>query len=215
MLRAVWWDFGGVFTTSPFESFDRYESENGLPRDFIRGINSTNSESNAWAQFESGQVSLDEFDELFRAESAAAGHPIGGKEVLTLISGELRPRMVEVLRICKEHFKVGCITNNFKSGVGPGMARGENRATKSAAVMEIFDVIVESSIEGVRKPDPRIYLIACERLGVSPANCAFLDDLGINLKPARALGMSTIKVLSEEQAIGDLSALTGLAFPSA
>ena len=79
--------------------------------------------------------------------------------------------------------------------------------------MEMFDIIVESSIEGVRKPDPRIYEIACERLGVGPANCAFLDDLGVNLKPARALGMSTIKELSEDQAISELSTLTGLAFP--
>jgi len=215
MLRAVLWVFGGVFTTSPFESFGRYEAEAGLPHDFIRRINSTNPRSNAWARFESNQVSVDEFDELFRAESAAAGHPIGGKEVLALISGDLRPRMIEVLRICKEHFQVGCITNNFKSGVVPGKARDEERAARSAAVMEMFDIIVESSIEGVRKPDPRIYEIACERLGVPPANCAFLDDLGINLKPARTLGMSTIKVLSEDQAISDLSALTGLTFPSA
>ncbi len=212
MLEAVLWDFGGVLTTSPFEAFSRYEAENGFPRDFIRKINATNPESNAWAQFESSQVSLDEFDELFRVESAAAGHPIGGKEVVALLSGDLRPRMVEVLKICKEHFKVGCITNNVKSGVGPSMARDEDRAAQSAAVMQIFDIIVESSIEGVRKPNPRIYEIACQRLGVAPASCAFLDDLGINLKPARALGMSTIKVLSEEQAISDLSALTGLAF---
>ena len=208
MLDAVLWDFGGVFTTSPFESFTRYEAENGFPRDFIRTINATNPESNAWARFESSQVSLDEFDELFRAESTAAGHPIAGKEVVALLGGTLRPRMVEVLKICKEHFKVGCITNNFKSSVGPGVSQDEDR--ESAAVMEIFEIIVESRIEGVRKPNPRIYEIACERLGVAPANCAFLDDLGINLKPARALGMSTIKVLSEDQAIRDLSALQGI-----
>ncbi len=152
MLDAVLWDFGGVFTTSPFESFTRYEVENGLPRDFIRTINATNPKSNAWAQFESSQVSLDEFDELFRAESTAAGHPIGGQEVLALIRGELRPRMVEVLKICKAHFKVGCITNNFKSGVSPGMARDEDQAAKSAAVMEMFDVIVESRTEGCVGP---------------------------------------------------------------
>ena len=215
MLEAVLWDFGGVFTTSPFESFNRYEAQNGLPRNFIRTINAANPESNAWAQFESSQVSLDEFDELFRVESATAGHPIGGKEVVALLGGDLRPRMVEVLKICKEHFKVGCITNNAKSGVGPNMARDELGAAQTAAVMEMFEIIVESSVEGVRKPNPRIYEIACERLGVAPANCAYLDDLGINLKPARALGMSTIKVLNEDQAISDLSTLTGLAFPSA
>jgi len=214
MLEAVLWDFGGVLTTSPFESFSQYEMDNGLPRDFIRTINATNPESNAWAQFESSQVSLNEFDELFRVESAAVGHPIGGKEVAALLSGDLRPRMVEVLKICKQYFKVGCITNNVKSGMGPSMSRDEHKAAKVAAVMELFDIIVESSIEGVRKPNPRIYQIACQQLGVVPAGCAFLDDLGINLKPARALGMSTIKVLSEDQAINDLSTLTGLTFPS-
>ncbi len=215
MLEAVLWDFGGVFTTSPFESFNRYEAQNGLPRDFIRTINAANPESNAWAQFESNQVSLEEFDALFRVESAAAGHSVGGKEVVALLGGDLRPRMVEVLKICKGHFKVGCITNNVKAGVGPNVARDELQAAKCAAVMEIFEIIVESSVEGVRKPNPRIYEIACQRLGVAPANCAYLDDLGINLKPARALGMSTIKVLNEDQAIRDLSALTGLAFPAA
>ncbi len=215
MPEAVLWDFGGVFTTSPFESFNRYEAANGLPQDFIRTINATNPESNAWAQFESSQVSLDEFDELFRAESAAAGHPVDGKDVVALLSGELRPRMVEVLKICKEQFKVGCITNNVKAGMGPSMTQDKDRAAQIGAVMEMFAVVVESSIEGVRKPDPRIYKIACERLDVAPANCAYLDDLGINLKPARALGMSTIKVLNEDQAIADLSTLTGLKFPAA
>ena len=215
MLKAVLWDFGGVLTTSPFESFHRFEAENGLPCDFIRTINATNPESNAWAQFESSQVSLDEFDELFRAESAAAGHAIDGKQVVALLHGELRPHMVEMLRICKGKFKVGCITNNFKSGGGSGLAPDDERAAQTAAVMEIFDIVVQSSVEGVRKPDPRIYEIACQRLGVAPADCAYLDDLGVNLKPARDLGISTIKVLSEDQAISDLAAVTGLTFPAA
>jgi len=214
MLEAVLWDFGGVFTTSPFEAFNRYETEHGLPPDFIRTINATNPESNAWAQFESNQVSLDEFDELFRAESESAGHPIDGKDVVALLSGQLRPRMVEVLKTCKQHFKVGCITNNVKAGIGRSMSRDAGVANELAAVMQLFEIVVESSVEGVRKPDPQIYTIACERLGVLPANCAYLDDLGINLKPARTLGMSTIKVLDEEQAIGDLSKLTGLEFPA-
>ncbi len=214
MLKAVLWDFGGVLTTSPFESFNRFEAENSLPRDFIRTINATNPESNAWARFESSQVSLDEFDELFRAESAAAGHAIDGKQVVALLRGELRPHMVEVLKICKGQFKVGCITNNFKSGGDCSVAPDDDRAAQTAAVMEFFDIVIQSSVEGVRKPDPRIYEIACQRLGVAPADCAFLDDLGVNLKPARALGMSTIKVLSEDQAISDLSAVTGLTFPA-
>lgn len=210
MIKAVLWDFGGVLTTSPFEAFNRYESERGLPRDFIRGINATNPETNAWAQLESNRITLDGFDEAFAAESAAAGHRIPGREIVALLSGDLRPRMVDVLEHCKEHFAVACITNNVKSGEGPGMARDADRAAAVQAVMDLFDLVVESSVEGIRKPDPRIYRLTCERLGVDPGRAVFLDDLGINLKPARALGMHTIKVVSEAQAIDDLYRLTGL-----
>jgi putative hydrolase of the HAD superfamily len=210
MIEAVLWDFGGVLTTSPFEAFNRFEAERGLPRDFIRTINATNPRENAWARFESSQIDLDGFDEAFALESAAAGHRIGGREVVALLSGDLRPRMVEVLRHCKEHFSVGCITNNVKSGTGPGMARDNARADAVQAVMDLFDLVVESSVEGIRKPDPRIYRLACDRLGVDPARTVFLDDLGINLKPARALGMQTIKVVDEDQAIEALYAVTGL-----
>ena len=213
MIKAVLWDFGGVLTTSPFEAFNRYETERGLPRDFIRQINATNPESNAWALFESNQVSLDEFDTLFAEESAARGHRVPGREVVELLSGDIRPRMVRVLEHCKAHYQVACITNNVKSGQGPGMARSGERATRVAQVMELFDLVVESSVEGIRKPNPQIYQLTCERLGVDPEHAVFLDDLGINLKPAKALGMRTIKVLDEAQAIDDLSRVTGLAFP--
>lgn len=210
MIEAVLWDFGGVLTTSPFEAFNRYEAERRLPRDFIRTINATNPDTNAWAQFESSRVSLEEFDELFAVESEAAGHRVPGRDVIALLSGDLRPRMVEVLKRCKAAFRVGCITNNVRSGQGPGMASSEERAGRVADVMALFDLVVESSVEGIRKPDPRIYQIACERLDVSPWKTVFLDDLGINLKPAKALGMQTIKVVSEDQAIEELAAVTGL-----
>lgn len=209
-IEAVIWDFGGVLTTSPFEAFNRYEAERGLPRDFIRTINATNPEDNAWAKFESSRISLDEFDRAFAEESAAAGHRIPGSEVVALLSGDVRPRMVKMLELCKQNYAVACITNNVKSGQGPGMARDEARAAAVQAVMGLFDLVVESSIEGIRKPNPAIYELACERLAVAPARAVFLDDLGINLKPARALGMQTIKVLTEEQAIDELYELTGL-----
>lgn len=213
MIKAVLWDFGGVLTTSPFEAFNRYERERGLPRDFIRQINATNPESNAWALFESSQVTLDEFDALFAEESAARGHEIPGRQVVELLSGDIRPRMVSVLEHCKAHYQVACITNNVKSGHGPGMARSNDRAERIAAVMALFDLVVESSLEGIRKPNPQIYKLTCERLGIEPEHAVFLDDLGINLKPARALGMQTIKVLDEAQAIDDLGRATGLQFP--
>jgi putative hydrolase of the HAD superfamily len=213
MIDAILWDFGGVLTTSPFEAFNRYEREQRLPLDFIRGVNARNAEHNAWARFESSAIDLDTFDRLFAEESEALGYRVPGREVVALLSGDIRPRMVEVLRTCKRHFRVGCITNNVKSGQGPGMATDGARAGRVAEVMGLFDLVVESSLEGIRKPDPRIYRIACERLAVTPERTVFLDDLGVNLKPARALGMYTIKVLGEEQAIGELARITGLELP--
>lgn len=213
-LEAVLWDFGGVITSSPFEAFTAYEARNGLPKDFIRTINATNPDSNAWAQFESSEIDADTFDSLFAAEAKAAGHEIPGKEVLALLSGEIRPRMINVLKTCKAHFKIACITNNVKSGAGPGMARSSKKAEQVAEVMALFDHVVESSELGIRKPNPRIYEIACEAIGVAASRCVFLDDLGINLKPARAQGMQTIKVVSESQAIAELQKITGLELPS-
>ena len=210
-IAATLWDIGGVLTTSPFEAFNRFEADAGLPKDFIRGVNARNPDTNAWAQFESNQVSLDEFDALFRAESAALGHPLGGKAVVELLSGDLRPRMVAALKACKARFRVGAITNNLQPSEPAIAPRDPGRATEMQDVMALFDVVVESSIEGIRKPNPEIYRRACERLGVTPDECVFLDDLGINLKPARALGMHTIKVVSEDQALAELGEATGLA----
>jgi len=213
MIDAILWDFGGVLTTSPFEAFNRYEAQRGIPLDFIRRVNATNPEQNAWALFESSQVDLDTFDALFAEESERLGHRIPGREVVALLSGDVRPRMVEMLRLCKSRFQVACITNNVRSGQGPGMASTPERAGRVAEVMALFDLVVESSLEGIRKPDPRIYQLTCERLGVAPDSAVFLDDLGINLKPARELGMRTIKVLGEDQAIRELADLTGLPPP--
>lgn len=210
MIEAILWDFGGVITTSPFEAFNRFEAERGLPRDFIRGVNATNPRDNAWARLEQGRMSLDEFDEAFAREAEAAGHRVAGREVIALLYGDVRPRMVEVLKACKARFKVACITNNLEPhGTRSSVVDG-GRMAGVAEVMALFDLVVQSSVEGIRKPDPRIYEIACERLGAAPEASVFLDDLGINLKPARALGMRTIKVESEDQAIRELAEVTGL-----
>ena len=214
-VEAVIWDFGGVFTTSPFEAFNRYEAARGLPKDLIRTVNATDPDANAWALFERAQIDAAGFDARFLEESTALGHPVRGADVLPLLSGDVRPRMVEALKVCKAHFKVGCITNNMAQGHGPGMAASPEGASRSAGVMALFDIIVESSKAGIRKPDPRIYQIACEKLSVEPAACVYLDDLGINCKPAAALGMKAIKVVTEAQALTDLAAATGLVFPAA
>ena len=211
-VEAVIWDFGGVFTTSPFEAFNRYETAHGIPKDLIRTVNATNPLENAWALFERAEINRSGFDMKFLEESTALGHPVRGADVLPLLAGDVRPRMVEALRICKSRFKVACITNNMAQGHGPGMAASPEGASRSAGIMALFDVIVESSKAGIRKPDPRIYQIACEKLGVAPSACVYLDDLGVNCKPAAALGMAAIKVTGEAQALADLARLTGLKF---
>jgi putative hydrolase of the HAD superfamily len=211
-VEAVIWDFGGVFTSSPFEAFNRFEAEKGLPRDLIRKVNSTNPDTNAWALFERNEVDAGGFDRLFLEESTALGHPLPGREVLPLLSGSLRPRMVAALKACKVHFKVGCITNNVVSTHSPGQDQGQRMAGAMGQVMPLFDHIIESSKAGVRKPDPRIYQMMCEALEVEPGNCVYLDDLGINCKPAAALGMRAIKVVDVDQTLAELSAATGLIF---
>lgn len=207
MISAVLWDFGGVITSSPFEAFNRYESSKELPIDFIRKVNATNPEGNAWAQLESSKITIAEFDEKFAQEARAKGHEVPGRDVLALLSGELRPEMVKALKIVKQRVKIGCITNNVSTGEGASMAKNPARAAMMDDVLSLFDVVIESSKLGIRKPDPRIYQIACKEIGVAPENAAFLDDLGVNLKPARNLGMYTIKVLSTDQALTDLEAL--------
>ncbi|MGD9836444.1 MAG: HAD-IA family hydrolase [Afipia sp.] len=207
MIEAVIWDFGGVLTTSPFEAFARFEKERGLPADIIRRTNAANHFENAWAKFERAEVDLATFDTLFAAESLALGAEVRGRDVVPLLSGDPRPEMVEALRRIKQRFKTGCITNNL-----PANAIGSSggRALYVAETMALFDHVIESAKIGLRKPDPRIYRMMTEALGVDPKNCVYLDDLGVNLKPAREMGMITIKVIDAPQAIRDLEAATGL-----
>ena len=211
-IEAVIWDFGGVFTSSPFEAFNRLEAELGAPADHIRKVNATNPDTNAWARFERNEVDAAGFDRLFLEETTALGHPFRGADVLPKLSGELRPRMVAALKACKAHFKVGCITNNVVSEHSPGQDGAQKAAGAMGQVMPLFDAIIESSKAGVRKPDPRIYLMMCDLLGVQPENCVYLDDLGINCKPAAGLGMKAIKVVDVDQTLADLAAVTGLSF---
>ena len=138
-VEAVIWDFGGVFTSSPFEAFARYERENGVPADLIRRVNSTNPDTNAWALFERNEIDTKGFDALFLEESTALGHPIPGSHVLPLLSGLVRPRMVAALKACKQHFKVGCITNNMVSMHSPGADAPQRAAVAMGQIMPLFD----------------------------------------------------------------------------
>jgi len=210
-ISAVFFDFGGVFTASPFDAFARYEAERGLPRDFIRRLNATDPDANAWARLERNACSVDEFCAAFEAEAAAAGQRLSGREVLALLAGELRPAMVAALRRVRGRWKTACLTNNVATGEGPAMMRSADKAAEIAAVMALFDAVIESSKAGVRKPDPAFYRLACEALAVAPDEVVFLDDLGVNLKPARAMGMTTIKVVSADQALGELERILGVA----
>ena len=203
--RAVFWDFGGVILSSPFDAFNRYEAEHGLPPDFIRSVNARNPDTNAWALIERHDIDAASFDDLFADESEALGHRVPGRDVLAMLSGGVRPEMVTALdRVIGAGYITACLTNNVRSR-DDGSGRPE-----VDAVMERFDHVVESSKVGCRKPEPRFYEIACELAGVEPHECVFLDDLGINLKPARAMGMTTIKVLGADQAIADLEAALGV-----
>ncbi|MCP3412360.1 HAD-IA family hydrolase [Bradyrhizobium sp. CCGB01] len=206
-IEAVIFDFGGVLTSSPFEAFARFETERGLPIDIIRRTNAANHLENAWAKFERAEVDIETFDKLFAEESRALGAEVRGREVLPLLQGDLRPEMVEALKRIKAQFKTGCITNNLPANAIGSMT---GRSLYIAEVMVLFDHVIESAKIGLRKPDPRIYKMMVETLKVDPRNCVYLDDLGVNLKPAREMGMTTIKVVSGAQAIAELEAATGL-----
>ena len=207
-VGAVVFDLGGVLTESPMTAFAAYEAEAQLPDGLVRRLNSTDPDTNAWARYERRELDEAGFRRAFEAEAAAAGYTVDAGRVLAALAGDLRPAMVAAVRRLREaRVPLGLLSNN----VAP-MAR----TGRLGELLGLFDAVVESSIEGVRKPEPAIYPLALQRLSaavgrtVEPADCAYLDDLGINLKPARALGMHTIKVVDPAVALAELSSLTGL-----
>ena len=205
-IQAVIWDFGGVISSSPFEAFARYEAARGLPANFLRTVNATNPHDNAWAKLERSEFGVEAFDEAFAVESRALGHEVRGADVLPLLAGEIRPEMVEALRRIGARMKTGCITNNFTA-----MGASPMGSLYKAEIMGLFHHVIESAKAGVRKPDPRIYTMMTDALGVDAARCVYLDDLGINLKPARELGMRTIKVGEAVPALAELERHVGFA----
>lgn len=212
-LKAVFFDFGGVVLSSPFEAFNRYEADNAIPRDFIRRVNSVNPDSNAWARLERSELSPVDFDEVFATESEALGHRIPGSHILALLHGEIRPEMVRAIDTVKRlGFLTACLTNNVLSEPKEDSTLDADKRAAIAAILAKFDALIESSKVGVRKPEPSFYEIACSTVGVSPDECVFLDDLGINLKPAAAMGMTTIKVTGARQALDELGRILNVTF---
>jgi putative hydrolase of the HAD superfamily len=206
-VSAVVFDLGGVLTESPMTAFTAYEREAGLPEGLIVALNSTDPDTNAWARFERNELDVAGFSAAFEAEAATAGHRVEAARVLAALHGELRPSMVAAVRRLREAgLPLALLSNNVAPMERTG-ALGE--------LLGLFDAIVESSVEGVRKPEPEIYRRALTRLSgavgrpIEAADCAYLDDLGINLKPARALGFSTIKVVEPAAALTELSELVG------
>tara|TARA_Y100000814_G_C12312630_1_gene395543 strand:- start:304 stop:948 length:645 start_codon:yes stop_codon:yes gene_type:complete len=208
MIKAIFWDFGGVITSSPFEAFNVFEKNNDLPSDFLRKVNSTNPDDNAWAKLERSEVNLEEFDLLFEEESNKLGHAVKGKEVIALLQGQIRPEMVNALQKIKGKLIQACLTNNIQSLKKETFEENNVSVSgKHEEIMKLFDFVIESSKVNLRKPDPAFYKLACEKAEIEPFEAVFLDDLGINLKPAKILGMKTIKVIDSIDALQELQKL--------
>jgi putative hydrolase of the HAD superfamily len=209
-IKAVFWDFGGVITTSPFDSFNTYEATNNLDKDFIRKVNSTNPDINAWAKLERNEIDIVEFNDLFFSESSSLGHGIYGIEVIKLLQGQLRPEMIKALKAIQGNLVQACLTNNIVSPETTLSDENVSIAGKNDEVMSLFDFVIASSEQNVRKPDPAFYHLALKEAKVDPEEAVFLDDLGINLKPAKALGMHTIKVVNPQDALKELNSLLSI-----
>jgi putative hydrolase of the HAD superfamily len=202
VVVAVLFDMGGVLVSSPFAGFARYERSLGVPEGTIRRINATDPDVNAWALFERGHIDAEEFVARFESEALAVGYELDAREVLATLRSDPIPQMVEALPRVRRVAATALLTNNIRPlDVGGSVA---------SALLRHFDVVVQSSVEGVRKPDPAFYERACTRLGVAAEECVFLDDLGVNLKPARALGMRTIKVIDADSALVELEEILGI-----
>ena len=208
---SIFWDFGGVITSSPFEAFKKFEIQNDLPENFLRKVNSTNPQNNAWALLEQSKINQMEFNDLFFKESSELGFGVYGLKVLDLLEGDLRLGMVAIIKTLKKmDFIQACLTNNFipDNDNQPDMMD----LNKKNEVFNLFDFIFESKEIGLRKPDQAFYDYVLEKVDIPPEKIIFLDDLGINLKPAKEMGMTTIKVISESQAKEDLERILKIKF---
>jgi putative hydrolase of the HAD superfamily len=211
VIAAVVFDIGGVVQDSPLHVIARYERELGLEADAINRVVVATGERGAWARLERGELTVQSFCAPFEADCRAQGIAVDAQHLMARIAEASvpRPRMLEAIRrIRAGGRKVAALTNNWLTDTPARRPLGEG--TARTRLDPYFDVFVESAVVGLRKPDPRIYALVCERLGVEPPRVAFLDDIGRNLKPARELGMATIKVDDPDRALRELGALLDL-----
>jgi putative hydrolase of the HAD superfamily len=202
--QAVVFDLGGVVYASPLDVFRAYERDHGLPDRFLSEVVLADPDHGAWSRLERGELSFDEFCDAFDAECAVRGGTVAARDLMAAVGAgiEARPAMVGAIGSIRRHgLKTAVLTNNW--------AGDPTDNDRVSALGDWFDVVVESAVEGLRKPDPRIYRLVCERLEVEPAATVFLDDLGANLKPARELGMTTIKVAEPDAALAELESVLG------
>lgn len=205
-FRAVIFDLGGVVLPSPIDAFRAYERTAGLPHRFISEVIVSGDETSAWARLERGELTLESFGVAFEAECAALGQTVRATDMLGALSGNGAPRTVmldAIATIREAGLKTAALTNNWISDDGTTMHE------QVPVLASAFDVMIESSVVGLRKPDPAIYELVCTELEVTPPESVFLDDLGVNLKPARALGMTTIKVADPDEALAELEQALG------
>ena len=203
MIKAVVFDIGGVVQDSPLHAIARYERDHGLPANAINRAVVATGESGAWSRLERGELTLSAWCAPFERDCRALGVDVDAARLMTYIAeaGRARPQMLRAIaRLRERGLRVGALTNNWAT---------DDPAPPPSPLRAHFDAFVESRAVGMRKPDPRMYQLVCRELGVEPAQAAFLDDIGTNLKSARALGMHTIKVDDPEQALRELSALVG------
>lgn len=205
MYRAVIFDLGGVVFPSPFDAFDAHERAAGLDPGAVRALIRVSSEAGAWAALERGELSMAQFVTALDDEAEAAGFRLDAARLMQAIGERAgpRPQMLTAIARIREHgLRTAALTNNWVGGDGRAAPHGLRDLLD-------FDVVVESSVVGLRKPDPRIYHLVLDELGVDASDAVFLDDLGVNLKPARALGLTTIKVGDPDVALAELERVLG------
>ena len=191
-IKIVLWDYGGVLTESPIINFRKFENDNNYSLNTIVKINSDNKYNNAWAKLEKDEISIEQFSKLFREEAKQFGIPnINTDKLLECLNVKLNIKMVELLENVSKFYSCVCLTNNFKKMSSYDF---EN-------IKHNFSLIIESCKIGLRKPEKEIYTYVLKVLKVSAKEILFIDDLGINLKPAKELGFQTYKFIDTNKTI--------------